>query len=899
MSGKKRGIFFSLDALLALFIVLSLIGFISLLSLDPISAELNAISLRTQAEDAVDVLAKTHVSDVRHEPIIEQLYSEGILEEKHANKTLLDVIGTLWATNNTQNITYAGNVSQLLSPLFRGNMNWAFMIGNDVLYNSSPMESRFMTGVSRRIVSGYTLSEPVVGYVSRAFLANIRSKETASYIFYGGLVSQGELKTYIRDIPANATMAEIYLEFNLGDDFDFYINGDYCGSFLRSGGPFAVNSWTITDATCLDSLAGGADNEFIMDFMGGNMSNQYVGGGFIRVKYQTDQFSTPISGTTRYWYPGIDGSANLYDSLYVPGTITSMNARFHIDTTGPIFFTLGNVTIYNISGAGGTFDMFVPDANISAALQARGVDYLQLSQRVVPLRVGHYAMNTSSDTGNSDTVLTTERAHSMGEIDMDDAPGMTRLEVAIELDKIFVNDILENMENRVGLISFHENVPGGSSWTTDLTNDNETLINWIENYGAGATPHICYTCPIIAGRDMLMDQSNETRIRAIVLMSDGYADRCDYHPTCQTNDEALQKQRAKAEAIYQACNTYQNTSYNYDNTNFIKIYTIGFGKSADNETLKAIANCTNATFFSSNNFTELKEIYKNISAQIKKEIYYSRQIVYTTNVNSTLYPDSYLEITFNPNVTQLGYKQISLKMEAGPFSSCTGSFFVPSVFNVTEASATSYSGDYWTDLLRVKSAETGGSFVDAFRLDYFGQNYTILGDPFNLPFMPSLIGKDSLTEVDIRMGASPTQQNPDCSADNKVFYTTAFSSSVGYGAVFPATIGRNVTVYYDTDHDGVSDGFSYVSYGENTPGFNPAPVLVSELDPSTYALDDAFIRLLDVLNFITSPGSAGRSGTSTNPIDIEIAGSVGIQTSSTSEVPYMWGPAEMGVVVWK
>ncbi|MCK4715103.1 MAG: VWA domain-containing protein, partial [Candidatus Aenigmarchaeota archaeon] len=389
-----------------------------------------------------------------------------------------------------------------------------------------------------------------------------------------------------------------------------------------------------------------------------------------------------------------------------------------------------------------------------------------------------------------------------------------------------------------------------------------------------------YTCPILESREMLMDQSNETRIRAIVLMGDGYADKCDYHPNCQTNDEDLRKQRAKAEAIYQACNTYSNTSYNYDNTNHIKIYTIAFGKTADNETLKAIAECTNATFYSSNNYTELREIYKNISAQIQKEVYYSRQIVFTSGVNSTLYPDSYLEINFTPNITQLGYKQIALRVEEGPFSSCNGSFFVPGVFNITESLATSYSGDYRTDNLSVKSTATGGIFQNAFRLDYYGQNYTLLGDPFQLPFPSSMVGMNSTTEVDIHMGASPSEPNPSCSQDNKVIYSVAFSSTVGYGEVLPANIGRNVTVYYDTDHDGVSDGFSYVTYGETSPDFDPTPVLVSDLEPDTYALDDAFMRLLDTLNFIVPPGNSGLSGTSTNPIDIEISGSIGIQTSS-------------------
>jgi len=112
----------------------------------------------------------------------------------------------------------------------------------------------------------------------------------------------------------------------------------------------------------------------------------YVGGGFIRITYETDQFAGTTSPSMRYWYPGIDGSANLYDSLYVPGAINSMTGHFHLNSTGPIFFMLGNVTIYNISGTGDEMDIVVPNENITAALWNRSMTYSQLSQRVVPSR---------------------------------------------------------------------------------------------------------------------------------------------------------------------------------------------------------------------------------------------------------------------------------------------------------------------------------------------------------------------------------------------------------------------------------------------------------------------------------------------------------------------------------
>ena len=119
-----------------------------------------------------------------------------------------------------------------------------------------------------------------------------------------------------------------------------------------------------------------------------------------------------------------------------------------------------------------------------------------------------------------------------------------------------------------------------------------------------------------------------------------------------------------------------------------------------------------------------------------------------------------------------------------------------------------------------------------------------------------------------------------------------------------------MTVYYDLNGDGVADGNKTVLLGYGTEGvvFDPThrTVHVDRVDglsPETNALDDAFIRLLDYINFDTTTGpvpctGAERAGSACNPVDVELSPDILIRISSVTEVPYMWGPIEMGVVTW-
>ncbi|VVC04701.1 Uncharacterised protein [Candidatus Burarchaeum australiense] len=352
---------------------------------------------------------------------------------------------------------------------------------------------------------------------------------------------------------------------------------------------------------------------------------------------------------------------------------------------------------------------------------------------------------------------------------------------------------------------------------------------------------------------------------------------------------------ASENAVFSAGRAYTNLP--------ATINSIGFGSVATcalaNTTLQNVALAGNGTYFTSNNASELLSIYLFIAGQIVNQSFVGQIAVVTGNVTTELLPTSYIEFTYTPEDVQLGYREILIPLESPLFPSCTGSFFVPVPFNVSDIKVTSYSASYWTDNVSVRSSATGGVYSQVFKLSDYSTYYQPLGDPYIIQFPPSNVRSNETNYISVGTGYTPTNSSGYCPSSDRAIYKARFSAAVPYGAVLPYNVGHNVSVYYDLDFDGISDGVSYVSYGENTPGYDPAPITVDQLDSATNALDNAFTRLLASLNFFTVPGNSGLPGSSTNPIDIQLSSSIGVQTNSLSEVPYMWGPVEMGVMIWK
>jgi hypothetical protein len=337
---------------------------------------------------------------------------------------------------------------------------------------------------------------------------------------------------------------------------------------------------------------------------------------------------------------------------------------------------------------------------------------------------------------------------------------------------------------------------------------------------------------------------------------------------------------------------------------------IGFGPVAAclnaNTTLIGIAANGNGTYYVSDNATQLQLIYQQLGLRILINATIRQEVSATGDIFTAVYPDSYLEFTFDIVIPPLGYKEISVTEETPAFNNCTGNFTIPAWFTPYEARVTSYSSDYWTHNVSVMSSATGNQWRNVFNLSVYLTPYAQLGDPFNVRFPASFIQSNETNFISVRTGRDSANESTECSTGNRVIYKARFPASVPFSSILPLAIGRNLTVFYDLTGDGVADGNKSILLGYGLEGvtFDPTPRNVSDLTPEINALDDAFIRLLDYINFNTQstcgavPPEQNRSGTYCNPIDVELSPDIQFRISSVTEVPYLWGPVDMGIVTW-
>lgn len=196
-----------------------------------------------------------------------------------------------------------------------------------------------------------------------------------------------------------------------------------------------------------------------------------------------------------------------------------------------------------------------------------------------------------------------------------------------------------------------------------------------------------------------------SRYRSMVVMSDGQANvQCSQQGTGSSANDAIL-------ASQQACEDYG-----------VVVHAVGFGTGIDEATLTSIANndCGGQYFYSS--ATNLTEVYRQIAQIITTE--YVEQTLSTggANVNTRLYPDSY--IRFNYTEPEYPYGLI-ITAESLFDDARGGSFYIPNGAKPLMTNVISYSGAKWTSDVLVNGN-------DIFNLDSYGLKYIFLGDPYKI-----------------------------------------------------------------------------------------------------------------------------------------------------------------------
>jgi len=895
---KKKGVFFTIDALLASGILVLAV----ILVANFYFVEQRTINVQYASQDLVRVFSAMTVGQVDND-YVKALISNGDI--KNLNNTIFEQIGDFWAEDKIQLAkNFTKNLTEGIIPSRYG---FSVLVNGESVHSRNlPVKKSLVS--SRKIISGIAKAKPTQGFTARVLLSEIKSKKTNAYVYFGGYEGDGNLtKTLV--LPKDITsFNSSYLEVSAGGDFSLYINGAFSGIYTKGsagGGNMLADKWNLSNAHLSNFRAG--ENKISINFTSGS---SYIAGGFLKVAYTTSSYNdTQTYGSEKYLFPGIDGTINLYSSVYVPGALTNMNIFLNYSSNYTAFLRLGNTTVYEENPNGTVKAVTLSNSTLSAL-----IDYSLFYQKTIPLRLGLKDVSFLKK-GNADVILITDASGSMDwRLDSSSTgvtrgcndpllydPSTKRISLAKCLDKQFIEVLLNsspgNTTNRIGLVAYSglpNSIPTASSaiirMNHSLTSDNVSLKSQIDSYTPSGATGVCGS--IRDARAILEQQSNSLRQKYIIVMTDGIANvQCSLTDaystigcipnTCPDNSfcaggGCLQSQcgdwvsyRASNDSIQDACRAYNTTN--------ATVYSIGFGPVSacdiGNQTLKGIANCGKGAHYSSGNATELANIYNAIAQQILNASFTGQTVNTSIPINSKLFIGSYIE--FNYSVQDTQFNKVPLGFETDRFGNniSSGTLTIYANTSVLDAKVSSYSGSKWTDKLVVN-----GNTI--YRLSDYGSDYQLLGDPFtvNIPAGNINQGPNTMT---ISTGINSTNSTGG-SSDNKVIYTLLLNGFADYSSVVARSDGCSWTVSFE---DGTASTIKVPS------GYNGADLC--SFSSKTYDVNDA---LDNAVYDLFSNLDIDKNG----KLDINIdQNSLNINTLTISNVPSLWGPAIIEMHVWE
>ena len=839
----KKGIFFSTDALLALLII-----FLTILVVYPVARYSQYKS--EIHRDIIKVLSNLKIGEIES-VYVQQLINNGDI--KDLNKSVLEQIGEFYVTDTEK----AKNLSQEVISDIDIKENVGIWYGSTLLAsrNSSPIETAQNIETERQIISG--TKDPAqeggaTAFSARAFLTSALNKK---YLYFGGYIGDGNISI---SAEYSGEIKNVEIEIAINRDFSIYINDIFSGHYENSSSEFTPASYDLS--AYLSNFVSGTNT---IKFVGSGGESLYIAGGFIKVIYNG---SVQYEEQERYYFPGIEGMINIYDGFSIPGELNKIEIFLHINNNHTFFLAIGNTTVYKNSTEGEE-TIVIDDSKLSSLL-----NYSELSFKTTPLRLGIENASYVSRIGiNADVFSVVDLSGSMRDScvnenficcifsgDFCQSPATCdscggvweeKLTAAKEANKVFVDIVLNTSGNKVGLVGYSNGID--SSDYHPLSDDNLSLKNKIDEWDAyGAT---CICCGINNATQELVASSSPERFRSIVVMSDGEANRvCSEQGTGD----------AKQDAIEAACTAYNDYG--------IRVYTIGFGSDADEETLQAIADCGNGTYTYSD-ITEIADVYQEVAQEIFEASYIEQTIEVIGELYSRLYPDSYIEFNYTKEETPFGLVVTSEKLFDDSYH---GSFYVPPNSQILEAKVISYSGPRWTSNAEINN-------IVIYNLSEYGDDYLKLGDPYAISIPNSLIEENNVVRV---LTGLSSQNQSEGSQSNKIIYSilenmSAYSeiSATAEGCIWNLQFEDNSTAIINIPSTYSGTDECYYNESSHQPP-----------EPGKDAVQSAVYGLLEKLD-LDNDGK----------IDVKFAEQdLGISSSEIAGIPYTWA-TEVQIRKWR
>lgn len=372
---KKRGVFFTIDAILAagIFFVVIILVSSSYVS-EPDKAQVSFMS-----QDIVKVFTNLKVDELDNDYVQSLIDTEVITR---VNNTILEQIGEFWAEDQlelaekfTSNVTYS---------LIPERFGFGVYVNGDEIYLRAKDVTRNLIS-SRKIITGIAKAMPTEGFTSRAILGRITSKTNTKYYPFDVIAP-----CYRGWASENADSISIEYTIELPDDATVtYANWTIVPAIAST----SVNAY-INDNLVFSGIPDEDGIENILgNFIAGENKVKYTqtytncpgddGTTHVVLTYKTSQLQT-FDNKTKFPFAVVyaDGRINDYEKpIFAPNIdIDKINIILNVNASnvdldfrlGGIGFDIGNKPVTNKR-------VEWTDTEIKNSLSANGIDYNDLA----------------------------------------------------------------------------------------------------------------------------------------------------------------------------------------------------------------------------------------------------------------------------------------------------------------------------------------------------------------------------------------------------------------------------------------------------------------------------------------------------------------------------------------
>jgi len=410
---RRRGFIFTIDALLS--IVLTLIVVSSIIEAE-VNSNVYTVTTRAQnmqtAEGVLTILRTTPLQDLVNQSVIELWESTGVLNTTLVSPSMspLAIVSTYWATgpvyNQVQEFRHDADVilGYILNSTLKG-YYYQLMLNN----YTSPYLSKLGANASNAkeisaatlILSGYKYNQTPRGYMARAYLTKIGSKNN-TYIIRGDYIEAYtqsssdavDIKYIVpaSAVPAGSNVSKItwFLEpAYVGSQYYVYLNGNLIWSGIVR---YNKKLTSTTVPALLNYFKPGETNVFEVKVYNSGYGGGEDGAQYIEIQYTTSQART-FTFPTKFYLEDIKANYGLtvWRYFFIPGDLNSLNIKIavaNVTPTTPVNLSfMFNVSV-PITGATCFYNSTTKvktcswnNATISAALKAAGYDYKMLSSK--------------------------------------------------------------------------------------------------------------------------------------------------------------------------------------------------------------------------------------------------------------------------------------------------------------------------------------------------------------------------------------------------------------------------------------------------------------------------------------------------------------------------------------